>query len=997
MGLASVLLLVALGLGSGGPGQLPPGYKPPPPMLTESKKAKELGEKLLEAQLESRLLDALKLAKRRLKLMERAAKSRKDPSLQRYVDDVARMMMSTGSYADALPLFERSVAMAKSWYGEDSELTAIAIDSLATQHWIRGDYEKAEPLMDRSTEIRVRLYGPDSFQVAVRSLTRAGFAMARYDYVEAERLYRETLEIYERIGQEDAQIASVEVSMGFMYKMRGDLKRAERIFRDAVERYASAGEVWESSVATYQAILADVLAEAGKDDEARAWDDKALAIHDRAIARAKSEHGEGSSMHTSALRMKASLLQQRKRFEEARQIQESVLAFDDKEHGKDSAATLGTKIVLARLYDQMGELDASRKLYEAVLKVQKRSWGKTQTMSTELMLSMLDEKQGRWKDADKRMKRVRSAYEKTWGKSHSYLSPIVLRQGLVRWAQGKTKDAIAYLEESQDIIEPHLRVLLQTGTEQDRRKQLTDNAYHLDVALSLNAEFPDNARATELGLLVALRRKGRLLDAMADTMGSLRRRLGPKERKILDGVTARRAELAQLVTKGPDPGKEADYQRRLASLEERIRTLEVEIARRSKEFAVHNAPVTVEAIRRRIPDGAALVELVVFKSHDPKKPVEMAGQGTPHVMAYVVRAKGPLEAVDLGPATRIESAATPFREALADPDADDVKALGRSLDRLTFAKIRPLLGTTRRVLLAPDGALNLVPVAALVDDNGRFLVERYHFTYLTSGRDLLRLDAELAPRGGPVIFAAPDFDGTGVKPAPAPEPDQPKGSGDRPKTRGRRAFDLTSLKWEPLPGTAQEAAALTEVLAADMVRIGPEATEEALKSIAAPDVLHVATHGFFLPDDAGAQTNPLLRSGLALSGANRLESQTEDGVLTALEATGLDLWGTELVVLSACETGVGQVQVGEGVYGLRRALVLAGSESQLLSLWQVDDEATQELMVGVYKGLRAGRGRGESLRSMQLEMLRDPEREHPFFWASFVPAGDWRPLTAPAP
>lgn len=138
--------------------------------------------------------------------------------------------------------------------------------------------------------------------------------------------------------------------------------------------------------------------------------------------------------------------------------------------------------------------------------------------------------------------------------------------------------------------------------------------------------------------------------------------------------------------------------------------------------------------------------------------------------------------------------------------------------------------------------------------------------------------------------------------------------------------------------------------------------------------------------------NPLLRSGLALAGANRRQSGEEDGILTALEASGLDLWGTKLVVLSACETGIGEVKTGEGVYGLRRALVMAGAETQVMSLWKVDDEATKNLMVGYYKRLLAGEGRSEALRQVQLAMLKSPATAHPFYWASFIASGDWRPL-----
>jgi len=155
-----------------------------------------------------------------------------------------------------------------------------------------------------------------------------------------------------------------------------------------------------------------------------------------------------------------------------------------------------------------------------------------------------------------------------------------------------------------------------------------------------------------------------------------------------------------------------------------------------------------------------------------------------------------------------------------------------------------------------------------------------------------------------------------------------------------------------------------------------------------PGHLHIATHGFFLPDQAEEpkpqlnpgfdhplplfaprNENPLLRSGLALAGANRFQSGREDGLLTALEASGLALWGNQLVVLSACATGVDQVQNGEGIYGLRRALVNAGAETQVMSLWKVDDAATRDLMVDHYRRVKAGEGRSEALRQAQLAML----------------------------
>ena len=137
----------------------------------------------------------------------------------------------------------------------------------------------------------------------------------------------------------------------------------------------------------------------------------------------------------------------------------------------------------------------------------------------------------------------------------------------------------------------------------------------------------------------------------------------------------------------------------------------------------------------------------------------------------------------------------------------------------------------------------------------------------------------------------------------------------------------------------------------------------------------------------------MLRSGLALAGANtRSSGSGDDGILTAAEAALLDLTGTELVVLSACETGLGQVRTGEGVYGLRRALVLAGAHSQLASLWKVSDTATEELMVNYYRRLLNGEGRGEALQAVQQAMIASPQYWHPYYWGAFVPIGEWAPL-----
>jgi CHAT domain-containing protein len=362
-----------------------------------------------------------------------------------------------------------------------------------------------------------------------------------------------------------------------------------------------------------------------------------------------------------------------------------------------------------------------------------------------------------------------------------------------------------------------------------------------------------------------------------------------------------------------------------------------------------------------------------------------------------LRRDGSVSWVDLGEASVIDRNVAGLRKALNDSQLTDpatIRQIARALDAKLMLPVRKLLGNTRHVLLSPDGALNLLPFGALVDERGRYLIENYSFTYLTSGRDLLRLQVQAENAQAPVIFANPAFD-TGVT----------SGNADLAPTdvsRGKRAGDFREEKWAALPATQEEAASIKAIMPDARVFTTTRATESALKQIEQPRILHIASHGFFLEDkkDEKSIENPLLRSGLILAGANKRQSGAgEDGILTSLETAGLDLWGTKLVVLSACDTGAGEVQNGEGVYGLRRALVLAGAESQLLSLWKVQDAAARDLMIEFYRRLQRGEGRTEALRQSQLTMLRGAKdlRRHPYFWASFIQSGDWRSIVSSKP
>jgi CHAT domain-containing protein len=334
---------------------------------------------------------------------------------------------------------------------------------------------------------------------------------------------------------------------------------------------------------------------------------------------------------------------------------------------------------------------------------------------------------------------------------------------------------------------------------------------------------------------------------------------------------------------------------------------------------------------------------------------------------------------------------------------------GMELRAVVFDQLRAALGDTRRLFLCPDGDLSRLPWEVLPLAPDRRLIDEYEISYLGVGRDLLRISVP-SPGGrtASLVIADPDFDLSATG-APAPEP-----VGD-PAGKIARDIRRTGLRFHRLAGTSREGLAVAALLGVRPTT-GAAATETAVKSRRHPAVLHLATHGFFLPDpeparqwdlplmDASASAtrpfgrlsnaveSPFLRSGLALAGANTwldggvLPAEAEDGILTAEDVSGMDLSGTELVTLSACETGLGSQHLGEGVLGLRRAFISAGARTVVMSLWQVPDDETQTLMTGFYRRILGGEGRAAALRKAQLELKK--QRPDPYYWGAFICQGD---------
>jgi MYXO-CTERM domain-containing protein len=518
-------------------------------------------------------------------------------------------------------------------------------------------------------------------------------------------------------------------------------------------------------------------------------------------------------------------------------------------------------------------------------------------------------------------------------------------------------------------------------------------------------------------LRTILRNKAQALEATAASTRALRERMNPENKKRFDDLVRVRSELASRYTRGPRGQTVAEFQTDVDKLAREADTIDAEISKESAAYRHSTKAVTIESIAESIPEDAALVEFVQYRhysSHFYSAASER--DKTPRFMAYVLRHNGEVLHIQLPvDGFVIDEKVAKIRKGLQDPDDKKVFRELSLLHDIIFIRLLRLLPGVKHLLISPDGDLSLIPFGALLAQDGHFLGEKYNITYLSSGRDLLRYGEHDRKSSTPMLVANPDYDAPGESDQ-VPLPDAPKGS----------LPILARAKFSPLPGTAEEAEAIRHIVPDPQVKLQRIATETALKQASGPKILHIATHGFFLDDhgkaakgirglelevpsqalptiktvpfeDDGPRVeilNPMFLSGLALAGANVRKGQTDDGILTAYEASALDLAGTELVVLSACETGVGSRVAREGVRGLRRALVLAGAETQVMSLWQVDDEATRDLMTKFYQNMyQKGLGRGEAMREAQMSLFAQPARQHPFYWASFIVSGDWTPLS----
>ncbi len=877
----------------------------------------------------------------------------------------AAALREAGKYDDAIARAEMAIASAEKALDPDDAYIGALNAQLSSLWWYKGDLTKAKTFADHAIEIARIHPGPNDPQMASALDTLALVYRTSDEGPKAEETLHQIIEITEKAqGKDHPALVRYLSQLAWQYGNRGDFADAVVELQRGVaiaDKGLEPDDFWSIAV---RHNLGDQYLNQGDLDHAEPLTEQALAAIEK-------KFGPDHPNAAPALQNLGAIARERKQYPRALELLQRAEKIDEKALGPQHPQTAALLINIGNVYKDQGQYEKAAELFKQALGILEVSAGPYHRLTLEALDSMQ----------------------------------------AVSAAEGKSGEAIEYSERVNKGFEKNIELNLATGSERDKLQFANLIEVSKDRIVSLNLQHaPQDKAATNLAATVILQRKARILDSIANSRVSLREHLQPEDGKLLDDLDSATNKLARAALKGPGKTPAAEYSKQIASLQQQRESIEGEISRRSAGFYDSLREITLTEVQDAVPADAALIEFTMYRPFDPKAPdIEKEVYGEARYAVYVVPHQGDVYARDLGSAKEIDKAVDALRQSLRDPQRRDAKAVGAAAYKQILQPIAGSFGTATHLIFSPDGQLQLIPFDALVDSRGRFLVERYSTTYLTTGRDLLRLEVARPSKNKPLIVADPFFGEPGSESVA-----QAKASSARSTTTAggaRRSItvgqDLSDIYFAPLNGTALEARSIKALFPDASLLTGKDVTEAAIKRVESPNILHIATHGFFLEDSESLKAdktpsakrqagkipeNPLLRSGLALSGANAHKSGGENGILTALQASGLNLWGTKLVTLSACDTGIGEVKDGEGVYGLRRAFFLAGTESLVMSLWPVSDAVTREMMVDYYTGLKHGLGRGEALRQAELAMLKRKGRQHPFYWASFIESGEWANL-----
>ena len=639
--------------------------------------------------------------------------------------------------------------------------------------------------------------------------------------------------------------------------------------------------------------------------------------------------------------------------------------------------------------------------------------------------------------------------EKSLGPMHPDLARSLDNLALTIAAEGRMTEALADALRAERIGAEHLRVSVRTLSERQALAYEAIRASGLDLALTLVTDRQSTVAARSQVFDAVIRSRALVFDELAARHRSAYGGGDPEVASLTVQLFSARSQLATLTFRGADNVKPETYRKLLDDARVSKEEAERMLAEKSIAFRQDQArtQIGLKEVAGSLPQGSALVAFVRYARPSFRTPArgEIVPKSTLSYAAIELRAgRQEPELVRLGSAQVIDGLVTAWRRNIAQQaevadvrgGANAYRRLGAALRRMIWDPLLPSLGNAREVFVVPDGELHLVNLASLPVGSSQYLIETGPLIhYLSTERDLV--PTNYSHGEGILVVGNPAFDQAAKFTVASNKQSAPVIALTAPgrSLRGSRSkcVGFENLRFASLPASQQEAEDITSLWRRSTLQAtrgkqtppaplssgqsleltGADASPEAFQQYApGKRVLHIATHGFFLQAKCNslrqtdsnrheasflpAAENPSLLSGLAFAGANRrttAKPDETDGILTAEQIAGINLEGVDWAVLSACDTGLGEIRAGEGVFGLRRAFQVAGAKTVIMSLWRVEDETTRQWMEALYlEHFINGKETAQSVRAASLQILRQHQVKHqsthPFYWRAFIAVGD---------
>ena len=923
------------------------------------------------------------------------------------LNNLAFFYRTMGNYQKSEDLYRRALSIYEKALGPDHSYTATSLNGLADLYRVMGDYQKALPLYERSLSIYEKALGPGHSNVATALTNLAELYRTMGNYQKAEELYGRSLGIYEKtLGPDHQFVATALYSLAELYRTMGSFQKAEELYKRALSIYEKALGPDHSYTVTAVYGLAELYRNMGDFQRAE-------PLYKRALVAWEKSFGPDHRHVATALYSLAELYRSTGQYGRARDFYKRALSIYRQTLGPGHQYTATALYSLTELYRTMGYFKEAEELYKQAIAIYEKALGPNHSHTATAMsgLAELYRTTGEYQKAEPLSRRTLEIWEKAFGPDHPNVATGLNNLGILYAALGRYDNAFTYMLRAQDIDRKLIDQVMSFTSEDQKLKFLATREGQLSVFLTLVAgRMRDRSDARAAGFTVWLQRKGVVLEAQKRFQDALVFSDDPGIVAKFQELARVRSQLSKLTFSGPGKESVEVYRRKIEELEAKKRELEAELSKASEVFARSQkvSKADVGQVAGALPGGSVLVDfarlpIFSFTARGMEK------RWLPsHYIAFIVPSGRASEVsiVDLGSADEIDRLIRDFKTVVGnyqtDPEGKESSRLARKLcDRIFQPLVKELKGA-REIYLSPDGNLNLIPFEVLKSPDGRYLIEDYTFNYLGSGRDVLGFGIVKGRSSEPLIIGDPDYDldEKSLKEASQKLGIKPAGK----RSTAVRSRDMSSQGFSSLPGTREEVESIASILGKKNIIFltGPQALEEVLYQRKDPRFLHLATHGFFLTDqdlllaEKGQIKfeNPLVRSGIVLAGANRsLRSGSDEGIVTAEKVLSLRLSGTEFVVLSACETGLGDIKRGEGVFGLRRAFTQAGAKGLVMSLWSVPDRETKEIMVKFYSNVLTKKMKGpRALRQAiltELSTVRDRYgNTNPFFWGAFVYMGE---------